>query len=184
MTVASSAEQQAGRIAGLPRRLGAYLLDCLLLFAGIVVFHALVYFSGFNPITTGALSMTGPSWHLWVFCTASLPILLYFWFFFRQGETPGMRVLDLRVTRADEEAPLSRGGALVRAAVLLIPFELNHVILFYPQPVWMDDPLGFRMGVFIVYALAVFYLAVALLNARRQSVHDLAAGSVVVRGSP
>lgn len=180
MLTASSAEH-TDRIAGVPRRLAAYLLDCLLLFPGIVVLNALIYVFGLNPIISGALPITGVTVHLWVFCTASLPILLYFSFFFQRGETPGMRLLDLRVTTADE-TPLSTGQAVVRAAVLLIPFELNHVILFYAQPVSMNDLPGFLPATVIVYAVLALYLVVSLLNAKRQSVHDFVAGSIVVRG--
>src|SRR5699024_6857975 len=176
----ASPTQQTGQLAGVPRRSAAFLLDYLLMLITLATIHAGIYFSGLNPILNGALSVTGVNMHLWVFFSATLPILLYFWLFFRHGETPGMRLFGLQVRKKDRTM-LSAWQALGRAVVLLIPFEINHVIWFYPQPAWLDKPPDFRMAALIVYALLAIYLVVSLLNTKRQSVHDFVAGSIVVR---
>src|SRR5699024_838698 len=175
-----SLTEKTGNIAGMPRRLSAYMIDYLLMLITIAAIHAGIYFYGLNPILNGALSVTGLNMHLWVFFSATLPILLYFWLFFHRGETPGMRLLGLQVRKRDRTM-LSAWQALGRAVVLLIPFEINHVIWFYPQPAWLDKPPDFRMAGLIVYALLAIYLVVPLLNTKRQSVHDFVAGSIVVR---
>src|SRR5699024_7236781 len=112
-----SPTQQTGHLAGVPRRLSAYMIDYLLMLITLGAIHATVYFSGLNPILNGALSVTGVNMHLWVFFSATLPILLYFWLFFRRGETPGMRLLSLQVRKKDRTM-LSAWQALGRAVVL------------------------------------------------------------------
>jgi len=155
----------------------------VLLVGGVALcVHAALYAVGLNPIAGGAVATTGPNLHLWVFATVTVPVLLYFGFFFRRGHTVGMRALGLRVQGADG-ASLSAARAFLRAAVLLVPFEVNHIVAFYPQPVWLDDPPGFRMAYLAVYAVLALYLAVVLWSPRRQGPHDLVARSVVVKAN-
>lgn len=120
--------------------------------------------------------------HGWVTLTVTVPIVIFFGVSWssRSGATPGMRLMQIRVrTFSDESVPPAR--ALLRGLILLLPFELNHAVLFYPEPIWDSPSPGFRSGFLAVYALVLIYLAVTLWTRRRQGPHDLAARTIVTQ---
>ena len=91
-----------------------------------------------NPIV--ALLRTGQQptpteFHLWVFVTASIPFLLYFTLILRSSRqaTLGMRLLKLKVEDAGG-GRIGFGQSLLRSAVMLMPFELNHAVMFHLCP--------------------------------------------------
>lgn len=91
-----------------------------------------------------------------------------------------MRWLRIRVERADGGL-VSFGRALVRSAILLLPFELNHTVMFQMSSAESSGPgLTAWIGISAVWVLLSIYAGTAVLTRRRQSVHDLVAGTVVV----
>ncbi|HVL67783.1 MAG TPA: RDD family protein [Vicinamibacterales bacterium] len=126
----------SSEIAGFWRRLSAYVLDCAVLLALLAAVHAALY--GVNPVAGMIADGQQPHrWqlHLWVFATATVPFLLYFTGTTagaRQG-TLGMRLLNLRVAKVDGSR-LTVLGALGRSGLLLLPFELNHAMMFHLLP--------------------------------------------------
>ncbi|HLL75665.1 MAG TPA: RDD family protein [Pyrinomonadaceae bacterium] len=170
-------------LAGIGRRLAAYAVDAVLLFVGVGLL--LGGMLGFVLSQTAGFEWTRSGLRLWayVFATASIPIWLYYALLesgARQA-TLGMRLLGLRVTGLDG-GRIGFGRALLRTAVKLIPFEINHAVLFLPAPLFYETEPGFRYGFVAVNTLMIIYLASALLTRRRQSIHDLVAGTLVVRG--
>jgi uncharacterized RDD family membrane protein YckC len=168
--------------AGLIQRLTAYAVDALLLF--VVVGLLLGGILGLILYLTVGFEWTRNGFLLWayVFATLSIPCWLYY-AFLESGErqaTAGMRLLGLRVTGLNGER-LSFGRALLRTVVKLIPFEVNHAVMFLPAPLMHETDPNFRYGFILVNALMVVYLASVALTGRRQSIHDLMAGTVVVR---
>jgi uncharacterized RDD family membrane protein YckC len=120
--------------------------------------------------------------HLWVYGTVSLPILLYFVLCIssKWQATIGMRWLGIKVTSLSGES-IGIGVAVLRSLVMLIPFELNHVVMFHPTPIWSDPKPGFRYGFIVTSVLIVVYLASVLLTEHHQSIHDLVAKTIVVK---
>lgn len=168
---------------GVLRRLGAYALDCGLLFVGLVVLQAILFVV--NPLIASLRAGQQPTpvqIHLWVFATATIPFLLYFALTLRSSRqaTVGMRLRKLKVADV-------RGGrigfrqSLLRSTVMLIPFELNHAVMFYLAPRNAPPPPAFFVGIATVWAVIAVYIATMLLTRRRQSVHDLVARTVVQR---
>lgn len=86
--------------------------------------------------------------------------LAYAWV--RLGATPGQQLAKLAVMRVDTGTRLSPGQAAVRWFVMTMP------------------PLGLPFGVLLVAWLAVVATTI-VRNPRRRGIHDLAAGSIVVR---
>ena len=168
--------------ASVVRRLAAYALDCLVLFGGLLLLQAALF--SVNPILQmqrDGRVFTGAELHLWVFATATVPFLLYFAASIasRRQATPAMRWLRIRVERTDGSR-VSFGRAIARSAVLLLPFELNHTVMFHFAPSAGSEPgAELWIGVASVWILLAIYLGAAFATHRRQSVHDLAAGTVV-----
>ena len=168
---------------GILRRLVAYGLDCGVLVFGLLGLQAILFVV--NPIA--ALLRTGQQptpteFHLWVFVTASIPFLLYFTLILRSSRqaTLGMRLLKLKVADAGG-GRIGFGQSLLRSAVMLMPFELNHAVMFHLLPSDAPPPPSFFIGLVVWWALIATYIATMLLTRRRQSVHDLLAGTVVQR---
>jgi uncharacterized RDD family membrane protein YckC len=163
----------------LVRRLAAYLVDILLLFAAIILTQL-----GLNALTEGLpmrLFTTGPRLGGWVWLSVSLPTYLYF---ARSessapGGTLGKRLLGLRVTDTAGKR-IGFGRALIRTIVKLIPWEVTHLSLFLPTPIFLDRQGGFLPGLITANVLIVVYLTVIAMTAGKRGIHDLVAGTMVL----
>jgi len=93
------------------------------------------------------------------------------------GRTVGKRVLGLRVVSGAGN-PLGLGRSLVRFSVMGVPYFLNNApIALDASNLWLAGLLTFLI---FGWGLSIVYLAI--FNRRtRQSLHDLAVGSYVVR---
>lgn len=165
-------------------RVGAYIVDCALLLLGLFGLQLLL--SPVNPIAaiiSRGEYFAGWQLHLWVFATTTVPFVLYFASMYASTwqATPAMRWFGLRVTDLDGRR-ISFGRALLRAAVLLVPFELNHTVMFdlSAGPGKDATPVVF-IGIAGVWILIGLYLMTAAAPPLGQSVHDRVAGTVVVR---
>lgn len=166
---------------GVLRRLVAYGLDCGVLILGVLVLQAILFVV--NPIVAMMRSGREPTpsqLHLWVFATASIPFLLYFALILRSSRqaTLGMRLLKLKVAGVGG-GPIGFGQSLLRSAVMMTPFELNHAVMFHLIPRDAPPTAAYFIGLAVIWVLIAAYLATMLLTRRRQSVHDLLAGTVV-----
>ena len=165
------------------RRLFAYLTDCLLLFAALLVLQAALY--AVNPMVASFRRgdpIDGGQLHLWVSATTTVPFVLYFAWMIASARqaTVAMGVFGLRVVDlAGRRVTFPR--ALLRSAILLVPFELNHTVMFQvsPGPGQQAGPLVLA-GIAAVWVLIAIYFATAAVWPRGQSVHDRIAGTVVV----
>lgn len=170
------------RYPRLSTRLGAYLLDYALLITLLVLPQAvLVAVTGgfpFNRLRNG--------WQIegWVLLSISLPAWLYFAWSESSARqaTVGKRVLGLQVV-STSGGEIAFGKALLRTAVKLLPWELTHLTLLLPVPLWWDRNPGFRPGLAVAYLLMGIYLVVIWRSPHRRGPHDLAAGTVVVRAN-
>ena len=167
--------------ASILRRILAYAVDVALLFVAFPlilggVIGLLFYLTvGFDWLQSGFL------FWVYVFSTVSLPVWLYYSLLESSSRqaTFGMRIFRVQVADTNGKR-ISFGRALLRTVVKLLPFELNHLVLFLPTPIWGDPNPGFRFGFVVVNALMILYIATAFLTRRKQSVHDLIAGTIVV----
>ncbi|MDH4334297.1 MAG: RDD family protein [Chloroflexota bacterium] len=162
------------------RRLVAYWIDITLLYAALVSLQL-----GFASLTDGVVAdWLGDRLFLlwvWIFLTISLPMWLYFMLLEsgpRQA-TVGKSLLGLQVTDMAGNR-LKRPRATLRTASKLAFFEIGHLTLLFPTPLFDDPEPSFRAGIMVVMALMVVYFAVALVAPRHQSVHDLLAKTLVV----
>jgi uncharacterized RDD family membrane protein YckC len=170
--------------ASVIRRVLAYAIDAVLLFFAFplilgavcgLIFYLTV---GFGWMQNGLL------FWLYVFSTVSIPFWLYYSLLESSARqaTFGMRLFGLQV--ADIEGKrIGFGRALLRTVVKLLPFELNHLVLFLPAPIWSDPQPEFRFGFAVVNALMILYIVTMFLTNRKQSVHDLVAGTIVVNAN-
>jgi uncharacterized RDD family membrane protein YckC len=162
-----------GPIAGFWRRMAALAVDLVIL--GVPMM--LVGFSLF-----GWLEALGQAGRLIGFVIA----LLYFGLlnsYLGHGQTVGKRLLGIRVVDRAGDV-LSPARSIARFLVIAIPYFLNG--LWFDLDTQSADPLVSIVGVILAFIVfgglgTIAYLFV--FNRRtRQSLHDLAVGSFVVRG--
>jgi uncharacterized RDD family membrane protein YckC len=136
--------------AGIGERMLARMIDFILLIAyayavGTVISLEARY-GGFDLSDDGMVILL---------FAISLPVLFYtlLWELFNRGQTPGKRLLGIRVVMKDGSVP-TLGAYLLR---------------------WLLMPVDFYLFQFIVGVLSI------LLTQNRQRVGDLAAGTVVIK---
>ena len=150
-------------------RVSAYALDVLITAAMVLVTQLVIWKAGFNPIAPRA---TAAQLHLWVALTVNVPVFAYFVLTTRAfGATLGKWVLKLQVVRAAGEERPSLWSTVVRYLVVLAPFEVNHTAMFH----------SWWWAFIAVYLLVGLILGSMLLHPEGRGVHDLLAGSRVVR---
>lgn len=165
--------------AGVDRRVGAYLLDVFLLYLVLIGSqYALSQVTAGFPFDR---LTTGPRIEAWVLLTVSAPSWLYFAWSesSRRGATLGKRLLKLEVARTTG-ARLSFGRALARTLLKLVPWELAHLSLLLPTPIMVDPGSGPRVGLILIYPLIGLYVVTMIFSRRKQSLHDLLLGTVVL----
>ncbi len=165
--------------ASIWRRIAAYLADYAILFTALISLQAVIF-----AVSNGfpyKLLKTGLQVELWIFLSISLPVWLYFAFSeqsFHQA-TIGKRLFRLQVANINS-SKIGFGQALLRTVIKLTPWELTHLTLMLPVPLWWDPMPSLRPGIIIAYVLIGIYLVSMLLNSRKQSLHDIIARTVVV----
>ncbi len=164
--------------AGVDRRIAAYLVDVLLVFAVISgIQYGLWRLTGGFPFDR---LQTGLQLELWVLLSVSLPTWLYFAVSESSDRqaTFGKRLFRLRVTGLADE-PIGFIRALVRTIIKLIPWELAHFTVLVPVPWWSDPDPAPRLSLIVVYILLGLYLIPMFFTWQQRSVHDFLAGTVV-----
>ena len=144
------------RFASAAARLMAYIVDSIILGLGF-----LVLFFVFTALAIGATTPDGELSRGAVggFLVVALLVLImiivtiaYFpWFWWKGGQTPGMKMFHIRVVRDVDGGPISGGAALLR----LLGYWVNQVV-FYIGFIWI------------------------FVDKRRRGWHDLIAGTVVI----
>lgn len=166
------------------RRIIAYLLDCLLVFAILVVALQLVIFVPLRHIFIGSDNwfMSGWNTEAYTLLTISLPIWLYFILseVSRWQATIGKRFLKLQTVDVTTKSKISLGQAVVRTIFKLLPWEIAHFTNNIPTPMWYVSNPTFRVGFAIVPLLVILYIVLAYATQNKQSLHDLIAGTVVI----
>ena len=140
------------KFAGHGSRLAAYLIDAAIQIAvGIAVSFivTLLFLGGASSSSGGGLAILGAVIGILGYIVFGL---VYFpWFWSRGGQTPGMKVTEIRVVRDLDGGPVSGGSAVLR----LVGYWINSIALY----------IGF---------------AWILVDNRRRGWHDLLAGTCVV----
>lgn len=158
-------------ICGFWRRIGALLLDALVLGAVGFVLGLLLF---------DFLASLGFWGRVLGFCI-SLPYFGLLNSSLGGGQTIGKRLTGIRVV--DQEGqPLSPGRSNLRAAILNVPFFLNNASV--PMPPSLAVPISWLLGV-VVFGGVISITYLYVFNRRtRQSLHDLTVGSYVVNAKP
>ena len=156
------------------RRVGAYCIDIVLLFAILAPLGAAV------QSVLRIQPHTPPDVWLATVWNFSLPVWLYFILCDRSayGATIGKRILGIRVSDV-HGARLGLGRAVGRTAIKLIPWEIIHLTLFGMATDFTQWGTAQTIGMTLANVLALLYLALAVRTGGRRSAHDYVVSSEV-----
>jgi uncharacterized RDD family membrane protein YckC len=135
-------------LATVGQRLSSFIVDLIVL---SVIYIALIFLSGGEMgeamAGSGVVEELSPVY----FIMAAIG-MGYYTYFFGKGETPGMRLVEIRLVRADGVEPVGLGRGFLR----WVGMEISGIVLL----------LGY---------------AWVLIDKKRQGWHDKIAGTYVVR---
>jgi uncharacterized RDD family membrane protein YckC len=165
------------------RRGLAYLIDSLLAFG----FYALTQRAIFLPLRRFLFGSdewfaSGIKSELYTILTISLPIWLYFtltevsvW-----QATLGKMWLGFQTIDAATKGQIVFWQSFLRTVIKMLPWEVVHLTINLPTPIRYDPEPGFRLGFVLSPLLLVLYVALVVVTANHQSLHDLIARTLVV----
>jgi uncharacterized RDD family membrane protein YckC len=160
------------------RRVAAYGIDVLILMIVLLVAQVGLWALELNWAWGG----TSP-WALqgWVLLTVTVPSWVYFaglpvW----RGRTLGHGLLGLSVV-GERAGPAALGRSALRAAIMLLPFEANHVALFHGGAQSGSPNTLFWAAEAVTYGVLAALILSSWLNPRGRGLHDLVGQCSVVR---
>ncbi|WP_295773263.1 RDD family protein [uncultured Mucilaginibacter sp.] len=170
-----------GRVRMLLLRTIAYLIDSFILFILVIAgFQSFLLITGLHPFIGRHLySISGNELHIWLFASIIIPVYMYFVTMFntRAQATLGMRAARLQINTPGR---IGIGGAMLRALIMLVPWELTHIALSYPKPFWVHHHLQSPL-LYIALSLTCLYWLLPLLNLHGKSIHDFITGTIIIR---
>ncbi len=136
-------------LAGVGQRLASYLVDAVVL---SVIYIALIFLSGVSieeeAVAGGDVSTTFTA----VYILMAAIAIGYFTYFFGKGQTPGMKLVEIKLIRTDRVEPVGYKKGFFR----WIGMEISGMVLFLGY-IWI------------------------LIDKKRQGWHDKIAGTYVVK---
>ena len=168
--------------APLLRRLGAFVVDFIILYA---VFIVVITASSMVMDVNALNPLTGFAFYLFLFllgCAYHLVIPLYAHQGENQGQTFGKRLLKLKMIKTNGEAVDFKALAIrVLFASLVEGFVIFSSLYFYQAIVFLGFPVEWTMFLLSAY-LTITFVSVILMAIRpsHQMLHDYVAQTVVI----
>lgn len=154
------------------RRFVAYMVDFIFLAIIILVFQfALSYLTGF-PSSKHLKN----SWQIyaWVLVSISLPVYLYFIISERSGKqaTLGKNIWKIKIGSRNGGVISTRQSILRNLIKIAIPWEMTHISILFPRPLFYADDPSIPFGIYLVDIILLLYLLVFILTKGKMTIHD------------
>lgn len=142
------------------RRAVAYWLDCTVCYAFLMVLVQWAILSNIRERIGITEEWFMDSWNMeiYVLLTISLPTLLYFSFLDMTKGTLGKRAMKLRVYHGNG-TELGFGRSLLRSALKLAPWEIAHVGVVFPTPLYYETEPSVRILTIVGLSLLACYVS-------------------------
>ena len=172
------------KIPYLLKRTVAYLIDSSLGFGIAMLLIQWAILKPLRPLLGINDEFFKQSWNMeiYVLLTISLPVYLFFTFFDSSTKmgTPGKLLFRLKVTDS-EGTRLSFKKALIRSIVKLLPWEIAHIGIIFPMPVYYTENPEIRMlSIVGLFIMLIYFISIAI-NKKSLSLYDQLIGTQVVR---
>lgn len=166
------------------RRTLAYLLDCLIAYSAVMLFIQWALLSQFREqlgITDDWFRLSSHM-QLYVFLTISIPVWSYFALMdsrLSRG-TFGKRVFRLKVVQESGSRSPGIGRSYFRTFLKLLPWEIAHLGVIYPTPLYFENEAQLRVGTYAGIVLLLIYIVSVMISRKGQSMYDRLLGINVI----
>ena len=169
------------------KRALAYLIDCVLCYSVVMLLIQWLLISNIRESIGMTDSWFEQSWNLqsYVWITISIPVWLYFTYFdsVRSKGTYGKRVMGLTVLDNNNQR-IGLWKSFQRAILKLLPWELSHVGIIFPTPMYFEEEPSVRVLSIVAITLLIAYTLSIILNSDNRSLYDnLLRTKVIKEGS-
>lgn len=164
------------------KRTLAYLIDCFIAFGTVML---IIQWSILNNIR-GYIGITD-TWfqnsinmQLYVLTTISIPVWIYFTYFDSEKSkgTFGKRIFKLQVTN-NKNQKISIGKAFLRTILKLLPWEIAHIGVIWPTPLYYENEPVVRILSYVGLLLFTIYVISIWTNPKKRTVYDRIIGTTV-----
>lgn len=155
----------------------AYTIDCIIAFGFVMLLFQWALLSNIREYLGINDSWFQDPWNMefYVLTTISLPVYLYFAYLDSKAGrgTLGKRLMHLKVVSSKDEQRLNLGTSLIRAVLKLLPWELIHIGIIFPTPLYYQENGKIRILTYIGIGLFVIYVFGAIFHSKKQTLYDL-----------
>ncbi|MFZ6052484.1 RDD family protein [Halocola ammonii] len=165
----------------------AYYIDCIICFGAVMLILQWGILSNIRDDIGITDDWFRESWNmqLYVLTTISLPTWLYFAMFDSNHSkgTLGKRLFKLSVLRSEDSNRISFGKSFGRTILKLLPWEVAHLGVIFPTPLYFAKEPEIQPMTYIGIALFGIYVLSILLSKTNQSIYDYLLKTRVVKSS-
>ena len=158
------------------KRAIAYFVDCIIVFSIIMLVLQWAIFSQFRDVIGITDAWFRSSWNmqLYVLLSISIPVWLYFAYFDSKHSKGsfGKRLFKLSV-KDNSGGGISFSKSLFRSILKLLPWEIAHIGVIWPTPIYFEAEPTVRILTIIGMALFLIYVFSILIDKDKRSLYDI-----------
>ena len=166
------------------RRTVAYFIDCSICYTIIM----LVIQWGILSNIRESIGITNvwfeESWNMemYVLISISLPVWFYFIYFDSEkaNGTFGKRIMNLSVRDDDANQRISLVKSSGRTFLKLCPWEIAHIGIIFPAPIYFEEDPVIRFVTIIGIVLFITFMISIMVNTNGRSLYDKIIGTKVI----
>lgn len=168
------------------KRIVAYLLDCILCYLSVMVIIQWGILSNLREQLgiTDKWFESSINLEIYVLLTISLPVWIYFLLMdskIAKGSF-GKRLMKLAVQEKTRDERVGIPKSLARTTLKLLPWEISHLGLIFPTPIYFDEDPEIRVLTIIGILLTMVYV-ISLLTKDKQTIYDSITGTKVIENA-
>jgi uncharacterized RDD family membrane protein YckC len=162
----------------------AYIVDCVLAFGTVMLIVQWAIFSQIRESIgiTDTWFRSSINMELYVLITISIPVWFYFTYFDseRSKGSFGKRLFKL-VVKDHAKQKLSLGKSFFRTILKLLPWEIAHIGIIFPSPLYFENEPDVRILTIAGLILFAVYAVSILVDKKNRSLYDRVIGTIVLK---
>jgi len=166
------------------KRALAYVIDCTIAYAAVMLLIQWAILSQFRDQLgiTGEWFRVSTHMQLYVFLTISIPVWTYFALMDSNASrgTWGKRIFRIRVIRETGNESPGIGRSYLRTFLKLLPWEIAHVGVIFPTPLYFENEAELRAWTYAGIALLIGYMLSMIFSKKRHTLYDYIIGTQVI----